>query len=76
MGSNKPLGALPSDVYEVLVEQLATALVMDYQHVKGSSVDSPGGTNRKSCELDRVLRIDAITTIEEGEFVSCSSSIR
>ena len=34
-------GPLPSDVFEILVNALADALVLDYQHDRDAMVDSP-----------------------------------
>ena len=37
---------MPQDVFEVLANALADALVLDYQHDRDAMVDSPGRKGR------------------------------
>ena len=67
---------LPSDVFEVLVDQLSVALVAEYQEVVEVSVHSPRGTNRGSTGDDPAVPDHPRSLESAAAFVSCSTGIR
>ncbi len=46
----EPGAPLPNDVFEILVNALADALVLDYQHDRDAMVDSPRRKGRDAVQ--------------------------